>query len=219
MRSMISCSACPCPATRSATAEDGAFEDPWRRPGSRVGRIMDATDTLINGVDPTPSWISPGNILQSIGAQFTVVADLMDNLEAASDSACKGEPCAGKGIELPFGDFPVPEFHHPIPPDIYTGRKGRSHLELHLGFVPFHLQQGRQESGSVPLPRTRLSRHADGRIQGFRYGQCTQHHVGLKPAKVRREICHDLLFNAEREIPPTLDWSMAMSRSTRLLEP
>jgi hypothetical protein len=169
---------------------------------AEVGRFMHVTDSLSVQVD--------GNRLQGMGAQFTALAGFNDHLEAAIGFGGMQvyHSLGNRQTELNTlgvfrnyitearltyyrGDREAPGLMFTVGNFRYTYNENVRNLGLYLlrgPVYPGFLQSG---FGNIHVDETRgniVGAHLQHAVGGFR---------------------HDLILSQERELPPTLDWSLA----------
>jgi hypothetical protein len=202
-------SACFAIALASATADEGASFQIHGAGWTDIGRIMHVSDTLINGADPTPTLDITGNILQSLGAQFTLVGDIGEHFEAALGyGTVKVNHAQGKGG---YSYLAISLFQNFITQSrltYYTGEKSAPLFSATIGSFPFIYNKDVKNLGAYlfrgPVyPGLLMGGFADPATDSTRSTM-----LGLNLHSSLGNLSQDILLNAERDIPPTLDWSV-----------
>ncbi|MDQ3001342.1 MAG: hypothetical protein M3Y08_08785 [Fibrobacterota bacterium] len=174
------------------------------------GRIMEATDTLINGAPPSNVLDLRGNVLQGMGAQFTVVADLMDNLEAGFGfGVLKVNHALGKGSNSLLAISLFQNFLTQSRLTYYLGEKADPSLSFTLGSFPYKYNSDVKNLGLYLLRGPVYPGILMGGFNDFAVDSTKATMLGFKVHHKAGIFSHDLILNSEREIPPTLDWSLA----------
>lgn len=174
------------------------------------GRIMEATDTLIMGAAPGNVLDLQGNILQSLGGQFTVTADFTDNLEGAFGfGAQKVNHSLGKGPNSLLAISLFQNFLTESRLTYYTGEKADPNLSFTLGSFAYKYNRDVRNLGLYLLRGPVYPGILMGGFNDFAVDTTKGTMLGFKAHHKAGIFSHDLILNSEREIPPTMDWSLA----------
>lgn len=173
------------------------------------GRIMEATDSLINGNGPNNVLNLKGNVLQSLGAQFTVQTDIGDHLEAGFGFGVhKVNHASGKGTN---SFFAISLFHNFITQSRltwFTGEKESPDFSATVGSFPFIYNPDVKNLGAYLFRGSVYPGILMGGFQDFGVDSTKSSILGLNLHHKMGNFSHNLILNSERDIPPTLDWSL-----------
>lgn len=173
------------------------------------GRIMNATDTLVNGAAPDNVLNLNGNILQSVGAQFTIDAALTEHLEGAFGfGAYKVSQALGKGPTSLLAIAMFQNFLTESRLTYFVGEKEAPTLSFTLGSFPYKYNSDVKNLGLYLLKGPVYPGILMGGFQDFSTDTTKSTMLGLKVHHQVGSFSQDFLLNNEREVPPTLDWSL-----------
>jgi hypothetical protein len=175
---------------------------------TETGGIMHSTDTLIRSV--TQSIDLDGNRMQGIGGQFTAFADLGENLEAAIGFGGYQvyHTLGGKAAEInAMGGFRnyITEARLTWSP----GAAGRAPFSLTIGNFAYSYNPHVHNLGLYLL---RGSVYPGFLVSGFDNIHTDPTRGNVVGAQMRHStgnFTQDIILSQERELPPTLDWSLA----------
>jgi hypothetical protein len=174
------------------------------------GRIMQATDTLINGAAPDNVLDLNGNILQSLGAQFTIEADFTDHLEGAFGFGVQRvNHSLGDGGTSLMAISMFQNFLTQSRLTWYYGEKADPTFSATLGSFPYKYNRDVKNLGLYLLRGPVYPGILMGGFQDFAVDTTKSTMLGIKLHHKAGIFSHDLILNSEREVPPTLDWSLA----------
>lgn len=171
------------------------------------GRIMHAEDTLAlkeRVVDYS------GNPVQSLGAQFTVVADLSDHLEGGFGfGAYKATHAYGSGPSRWLAISLFQNFLTQSRLTWYSGEKEEPKLSVTVGgFSEIY----NPDVKNLGLYLFRGPVYPGALMGGFQDFSADSTKSNILGARIHHSVgmfSHDLILNNERDIPPTFDWSLA----------
>ena len=173
------------------------------------GRIMNAGDTLINGAAPDNVLDLNGNILQSVGAQFTVTTDISENLEAGFGFGVqKVNHALGKGANAILAISMFQNFLTQSRLTYYMGEKEAPSFSVTAGSFAFDYNPDVKNLGLYLLRGPVYPGILMGGFQDFAVDPTKSTMLGLDVHHAAGGFSHDLLLNLERDIAPTLDWSL-----------
>lgn len=171
------------------------------------GRIMHAEDTLsLAGqvVDYN------GNPLQSVGAQFTVLADLSGHLEGGFGfGAYKASHAFGNGPSSLLAISLFQNFLTQSRLTWYTGEKEAPRLSATVGGFPYIYNSDAKNLGLYLLRGPVYPGILMGGFQDFSADSTKSNILGARLHHSAGVFSQDLILNSERDIPPTFDWSLA----------
>jgi hypothetical protein len=174
------------------------------------GRIISAEDTITNTLSPDNTLNYNGNGMQSLGAQFTVNADLSDNLEAAFGfGAYKASHALGSGQ---YSYMTISLFQNFVTQSRltwYTGEKAAPTLSATVGGFPYNYNPDVKNLGMYLLRGPVYPGIIMGGYGDFATDSTKGTMLGLKFHQGIGNFTQDLILNSERDIPPTFDWSLA----------
>jgi hypothetical protein len=174
------------------------------------GRIMSATDTLINGASPDNVLDLNGNVLQSLGAQFTLQADLSEHLIGAFGFGVqKVNHALGKGPSALVAISLFQNFLTESRLTYYQGEVSDPSLSVTLGSFAFKYNRDVKNLGLYLLRGPVYPGILMGGFQDFAVDTTKGTMMGFNVHHKMGPFSHDIILNSEREIPPTLDWSLA----------
>jgi hypothetical protein len=173
------------------------------------GRIMEAKDTLINGTSGPNILNLKGNIIQSVGAQFTVTTDLSENLEAGFGfGLLKVNHALGHG---PSSMLAISLFQNYLTQSRltwYSGEKEAPSLALTVGSFAYDYNPDVKNLGLYLLRGPVYPGILMSGFREFAVDTSKATMLGLRLHHAIGGFSQDLILNNEREIPPTLDWSL-----------
>jgi hypothetical protein len=173
------------------------------------GRIMHAEDTIVNTLSSNILNYNK-NGLQSVGAQFTVIADLTENLEGGFGfGAYKASHAMGNGQ---FQYLTISLFQNFLTQSRltwYSGEKADPALSLTIGGFPHIYNRDSRNLGSYLLRGPVYPGVLMGGFQDFSADSTKGNILGARVHHAAGSFSHDLILNCERDIPPTFDWSLA----------
>jgi len=173
---------------------------------TEVGKIGAISDTLINN----STLNIEGNSLASMGAQFTLYADLTDNSEGAFGFGVRqASHAVGTGQE-PF--FTISLFENFLTESRikwYSGEKASPALSATLGNFQYKYNRHSKNLGLYLLRGPVYPGLLMGGWGDFYTDPSKAPFMGLKLSQNLGSFSHDLILNNERDIPPTFDWSLA----------
>ncbi len=174
------------------------------------GRIMKAADTLIAGEGGLPTTLDlEGNALVSIGGQFTWTGRFDDHWEAALGfGAAKATHAMGKGQKSYLAISLFQNFVTQSRLSYLGGDPNEPDFSVTLGAFPFKYNPDAKNLGmhlmrGTVYPGILMGGFQDPAMDTTRsamLGAKLDHHFG--------PFSHALVLNSERDIPPTLDWSL-----------
>jgi hypothetical protein len=173
------------------------------------GRIMHAEDTIVNTLSQNILNYNK-NSLQSLGAQFTVTADLSDHLEGGFGfGAYRATHAMSNGQAQYLAISLFQNFLTQSRLTWYSGEKEAPHLSVTVGGFPYVYNPDVKNLGLYLLrgpvyPGVLMGGFGDfsaDSTKGNILGARIHHSAGL--------FSQDVILNSERDIPPTFDWSLA----------
>lgn len=183
------------------TVSGGAWTD--------FGRIMKVSDSLLPGPAPSPILNLNGNMIVSGGAQFTIHADLAENWEAAFGfGAHKVNHAMGKGQ---WSFLTISMFHNFLTESRltwYSGEKSNPLFSATVGSFPYKYNQDAHNLGLYLFRGPVYPGILMGGFQEFAVDSTKGTQLGAKLHNALGNFSHDLILNCERDLPPTLDWSL-----------
>lgn len=172
------------------------------------GRIMKVSDTILVG-STSPTLDQNGNPLVSGGGQFTIHADLAENLEAAFGfGAHKVSHAMGHGQKA---FLTISMFHHYLTESRLTwfaGEKEDPSFSVTLGNFPFKYNRDVQNLGLYLFRGPVYPGALVGGFQDFAADTTKATQLGARIHHKAGVFSHDLILNSERDLPPTFDWSL-----------
>ncbi len=209
MRALILWSAALVLPLAMASAEDAIYEihgKAWMD----MGRVMHVTDTVVNALDPETILNLNGNGIQSLGGQFTVTADLADNLEGAFGfGAYKATHAIGSGQ---WSFMTISMFQNFLTQSRltwYQGEKAAPTYSVTVGSFPYSYNPDVKNLGLYLLRGPVYPGILMGGFGDFHADSTKATMLGLHAHHAMGNFSHDVILNSEREIPPTFDWSLA----------
>lgn len=178
------------------------------------GRIGKASDSLLPGGDPNTVLNLNGNTLMSLGAQFTMVADLADHFEGAFGfGAHRVDHAMGHGQK---SFLTIAMFHNFLTESRltwYTGDKAKSPFSLTLGSFPYKYNRDAHNLGLYLFRGPVYPGVLVGGFGDFGTDTSKATQLGVKASMAMGEaegtrFSLDLILNNERDLPPTFDWSL-----------
>jgi hypothetical protein len=174
------------------------------------GRLMHVEDTITNTVNPDGIFDYNHNSLQSVGAQFTVIADLTDHLEGGFGfGAYKASHALGNGQ---FSFLAISLFQNFLTQSRltwYDGDKSDPRFSLTVGGFPFKYNPDVKNLGLYLLRGPVYPGALIGGFQDFSADSTKANMLGARLHHSAGIFSQDLILNSERDIPPTFDWSLA----------
>lgn len=174
------------------------------------GRIVNAEDTLVNALSPDDILNYNGNSLFSPGAQFTVIADLGDNLEAGMGFGnYRASHAIGSGQ---FSYLAISLYQSYITEARLTwfnGDKEDPSFSITAGAFPYIYNRDVKNLGLYLLRGPVYPGALIGGFQDPTADSARSNIFGLRLHHSAGVFSHDLILTNEREIPPTFDWSLA----------
>jgi hypothetical protein len=185
-------------------------ETPFRVHGNAwfdFGRIMHAEDTLaLKGrvVDYS------GNPLQSIGAQFTVLADLSEHLEGGFGfGTYRATHALGSGQSQLLAISLFQNFLTQSRLTWYAGEKEAPRFSVSVGGFPYVYNPDVKNLGLYLLRGPVYPGILMGGFRDFSADSTKGNILGARIHHSTGLFSHDLILNNERDVPPTFDWSLA----------
>lgn len=173
------------------------------------GRIMHAEDTIVNTLSKNILNYNK-NGQQSIGAQFTVIADLTDHLEGGFGfGAYKASHAMGSGQYQYLTISLFQNFLTQSRLTWYAGEKENPNFSLTVGGFPYIYNPDVKNLGLYLLRGPVYPGTLMGGFQDFSGDSTKSNILGLKLHHSAGMFSQDLILNSERDIPPTYDWSLA----------
>jgi hypothetical protein len=173
------------------------------------GRIMKASDSLLPSGDPNVVLNMNGNTLASLGAQFTVKADLAEHWEGAFGfGAHKVNHAMGHGQKA---FLTIAMFHNFLTESRltwYAGEKENPDFSVTLGSFPYKYNQDVHNLGLYLFRGPVYPGILMGGFQDFAVDPSKSTQLGAKVHHAVGNFSHDVILNTERDIPPTFDWSL-----------
>jgi hypothetical protein len=174
------------------------------------GRIMSAEDSIINGEAPDNILNLQGNLLQGMGAQITLEADLAENLEGAFGFGVhKVGHAFGKNANNLLAITLFQNFLTESRLTWYAGEKAEPSFSATLGAFPYKYNGDVKNLGLYLLRGSVYPGILMGGFNDFATDSTKATQLGLRLHHRAGAFSHDLILNSEREIPPTFDWSLA----------
>ena len=174
------------------------------------GRIVNAADTVVNVLNPDNILNYNGNSMQGLGAQFTAVADLSENLESAFGfGVIKASHAEGSGQ---YKFMMISLFQNFVTQSRltwYHGDKSDPNLSLTVGGFPYDYNPDVKNLGLYLLRGSVYPGILMGGFGDFNTDSSKSTLLGLKAHHAIGNFSQDLILNSERDIPPTFDWSLA----------
>jgi hypothetical protein len=173
------------------------------------GRIGKAEDTLVAGVSGPLTLKQTGEMLQSLGAQATLHAEIGDRMEAALGfGAYKATHAQGQGANSYLAISLFQNFITQSQLTYYVGGKTSPFATVTVGAFPYKYQPDVNNLGlylfrGAVYPGILVGGFKDPTVDTTRASQ-----LGLRIGQELGAFSHDLVFNSERDIPPTFDWSL-----------
>ncbi len=174
------------------------------------GRIMQATDSLINGTAPDNVLNLNGNITQSVGAQFTVQADLSENVTGAFGfGVIKVNHALGQGAGSLLAISLFQNFLTESRLTYFQGERSNPNFSFTLGNFSYKYNKDVKNLGLYLLRGPVYPGILMGGFQDFAVDTTKSTQLGFQLHHKIGSFSQDLILNNEREVPPTLDWSLA----------
>lgn len=174
------------------------------------GRIMSAEDTIINGTAPSNILNLQGNLLQGMGAQLTLEADLADNLTGAFGFGVhKVGHAFGKNANNLLAITLFQNFLTESRLTWFAGEKDAPNFSATVGAFPYKYNRDVKNLGLYLLRGPVYPGILMGGFNDFATDSTKATQLGLRLHHRSGIFSHDLILNSEREIPPTFDWSLA----------
>ncbi|MDB5104541.1 MAG: hypothetical protein JWP91_2230 [Fibrobacteres bacterium] len=171
---------------------------------------MQASDTLINGAAPDNVLDLNGNVIQSVGAQVTVDADLGEHLQGVFGFGVqKVNHALGKGSSALLAISLYQNFLTQSSLTYFVGDKAEPSLTFTGGNFSYKYNPDVKNLGLYLLRGPVYPGILLGGFQDFAVDSTKGTMLGLKAHQNLGFFSHDLILNCEREVPPTLDWSLA----------
>lgn len=173
------------------------------------GRIMNAEDTIVNTL--TKNILNYNdNGLQTVGAQFTVIADLTEHLEGGFGfGAYKASHAMGSGQYQYQTISLFQNFLTQSRLTWYNGEKENPNLSLTVGGFPYIYNPDVQNLGLYLLRGSVYPGILMGGYGDFSADSTKGNILGARAHHSSGMFSQDLILNCERDIPPTFDWSLA----------
>lgn len=176
---------------------------------TEFGRIMGATDSLLPGEAPTPILNLNGNGIVSLGAQFTLNADLTNNLEAALGfGSHKVNHALGRGQTSYLS---ISMFHNYLTESRlswYMGEKEAPSLKITVGSFPYKYNRDVRNLGLYLFRGSVYPGILMGGFGDFAADTTKSTQLGANVHHAMGNFSHDIILNSERDLPPTFDWSL-----------
>jgi len=178
------------------------------------GRIMNVSDTLINGgsvgSNSDNALNLEGNGLHTIGAQINVIADLTPNIEGAFGfGAHKVNHAVGQGAQSYFSITMFQSFLTESRMTYYIGEKEAPVFSLTAGTFQHKYNQHSHNLGLYLLRGPVYPAILMGGYQDFYNDPSKAPFMGTRIHSTLGNFSHSLILNNERDLPPTFDWSLA----------
>ena len=181
------------------------------------GRLVHVEDTIVNRMSQDNILNYNGNAVSTVGAQFTVIADLTENLEGGFGfGAYKASHAMANG-QYPW--FTISLFQNFLTQSRltwYTGEKAAPNLSVTVGGFPHNYNPDVKNLGLYLLRGSVYPGILMGGFGDFGADSTKSNMLGLKLHHAAGNFSHDLILNSEREIPPTFDWSLAYIAKMKL---
>jgi len=173
------------------------------------GRIMHAEDTIVNTLSPNILNYNKNN-LQSLGAQFTIVADLSENLEAGIGfGAYRATHAMASGQTQYLAISLFQNFITQSRLTWYSGEKADPSLSVTVGGFSYVYNPDVKNLGLYLLRGPVYPGILMGGFQDFSDDSTKSNLLGIRLHHSAGMFSEDLILNNERDIPPTFDWSLA----------
>lgn len=173
------------------------------------GRIMNFSDSLTPGGRPNVILDLNGNTLLSVGGQFTIVADLADHWEAAFGfGAHRVSHSMGQGQKAFLS---ISMFHNYLSESRltwYTGEKEAPAFSITAGSFPYKYNHNTKNLGLYLFRGPVYPGIIMGGFGDFATDSTKSTQLGFKLHHAIGSFSHDVIFNTERDLPPTFDWSL-----------
>ena len=175
------------------------------------GRLMHVSDTLIRSNSGTPKVLNlNGNLLEGWGAQFTTTARWGDNWEGAFGfGAQKVNHALGKGATSYLAISLFQSFLTQSRLTYFLGEPEAPAFSVTAGSFPYKYQSDVRNLGLYLFRGPVYPGILMGGFQDFSADSTKGTLLGTRIHHAMGNFSHDLILNNEREIPPTLDWSLA----------
>jgi hypothetical protein len=175
------------------------------------GRVMHAEDTIVNTLTLSQNILNYNdNNLQSLGAQFTVTADLSDHLEGGFGFGAYRATHAMASGQYQFLTISLYQnFLTQSRLTWYTGEKEDPKVSVTLGGFPYVYNPDVKNLGLYLLRGPVYPGILMGGFQDFSDDSTKSNMLGARFHHSAGFFSQDLILNSERDIPPTFDWSLA----------
>lgn len=208
MRKILGFAAVVCLHATLLHAEVSSF-DVHGQAWTDYGRIGKATDSLLPGGAPNVTLDLNGNPLVSMGAQFTIKADLAEHWEGAFGfGAHRVSHAVGHGQK---SFLTISMFHNYLTESRltwYAGEKEEPSLSFTLGSFPYKYNRDAQNLGLYLFRGSVYPGILMGGFQDFAVDSTKSTNLGAKVHHAMGNFSHDIILNTERDLPPTFDWSL-----------
>ena len=175
-----------------------------------VGRIVNSTDTITYNTVSGNVLNLNGNGIQSSGAQFTAVSEFGNNFEGALGFGVqKVNHAIGQGTRSFLTISLYQEYITESRLTYYLGEKSNPALSVTLGTFAYNYNPDVKNLGLYLLRGPVYPGVLMGGFQDFAVDSTKGTMLGLHIHQATGNFSEDLILNNEREIPPTLDWSLA----------
>ncbi len=187
-----------------------------------AGKLVASHDSLTN--DGSGNSINlQGAWLQTVGAQFTAVADLSDNLEGAFGfGAYKATHSLGNFQGNSKAKYDAISLFQNFITEArltgYTGERSRPSLSFTIGSFNYTYNRDAKNLGSYLLRGPVYPGLLMGGFQDFSTDSTKANVIGLQLHQGAGNFSQDLIFKNEKELPPTFDWSLAYVAQYKMLD-
>lgn len=174
------------------------------------GRIVNAEDTLTNQPSQFPILDYNGRSLESHGAQFTVTADLSDQMEGGFGfGAYKATHAIGSRQTNYMAVSLYQVFVSEARLTVYKGDKADPSLSATVGVFPYIYNPDVKNLGLYLLRGMVYPGILSGGFGDFSADSSKGNIFGARLHHAYGPFSGDLILNCELDIPPTFDWSLA----------
>lgn len=176
---------------------------------SDFGRIGKSSDPLLPGGASDVLLDLNGNPIISMGAQFTIDAELGENWEGAFGfGAHKISHSLGHGQKSFLAISMFQNFLTESRLTWFGGEKEAPDYSITIGSFPYKYHRDVQNLGLYLFRGPVYPGALMGGFQDFAVDSTKSTQLGAKFHHAIGNFSHDIILNSERELPPTFDWSL-----------
>jgi hypothetical protein len=174
------------------------------------GRIMHVSDSLIEGRGPTNVVNLSGNAVQGMGAQFTFEAELGEHWDGALGFGIQQVTHALGGLKT--SNLAISLFKNYLTESRltwFTGERSEPAFSVTVGNFSYKYNRPVRNLGLYLLRGPVYPGLLMGGFGDFATDTTKSTQLGARIHQAAGGFSHDVIFNNERDVPPTFDWSLA----------